>query len=66
MNTTLKIVVGVAAGAAVGATLGILFAPEKGTDLRKRLVKEGKKIVDNVKDKFEAKLNEKERIKELA
>ncbi|HTF19674.1 MAG TPA: YtxH domain-containing protein [Chryseolinea sp.] len=37
MNTTSKIVVGMAAAAAAGAIIGMLVAPEKGTDLQKRL-----------------------------
>jgi gas vesicle protein len=66
MNNTLKIVVAVAAGAAVGAILGILFAPQKGSELRGKIVDQGKKIIDNVKDKFEHKVNEKEKAKEFA
>jgi gas vesicle protein len=37
MNTTTKFVVGMAAAAAAGAIIGMLFAPEKGKDLQKRL-----------------------------
>jgi len=37
MNTTSKFVVGLAAAAAAGAVIGMLFAPEKGKDLQKRL-----------------------------
>jgi gas vesicle protein len=37
MNTTAKFVVGLAAAAAAGAVIGMLFAPEKGKDLQKRL-----------------------------
>jgi gas vesicle protein len=66
MNNTLKIVVAVAAGAAVGAALGILFAPEKGSDLRRKIAEQSKKIVDNVKDKLESTINGKERSKEFA
>lgn len=38
MNTTTKVIIGVAAAAAAGAAIGMLLAPEKGKDLQKRLV----------------------------
>lgn len=37
MNTTTKLVVGMAAAAAAGAIIGMLIAPEKGKDLQKKL-----------------------------
>ena len=52
MNNTGKIVVAAAAGIVVGAILGILFAPEKGSETRKKMTDEGKKLYDDVKDKF--------------
>ena len=52
MNNTGKIVVAAAAGIVVGAILGILFAPEKGSETRKKMTDEGKKFYDDVKDKF--------------
>jgi len=58
MNNTSKIMIGVAAGAAVGAALGILFAPEKGSDLRRRIAEGSQKIANDVKEKFQAKANE--------
>ena len=66
MNNTLKIVVAAAAGVAAGAALGILFAPEKGSELRKKIADQGKKIIDNVIDKFEHTVNEKEKAQEFA
>jgi gas vesicle protein len=66
MNNTLKIVVGAAVGVAAGTALGILFAPEKGSELRKKIADQGKKIIDNIKDKLECKVNEKEMTKEFA
>lgn len=47
-----KFVLGLLAGAAAGAILGILFAPEKGTDTRKKIAKKGEDYVDEIKDKF--------------
>lgn len=40
-------------GAALGATLGILFAPDKGERTRKKIVKKSRDIKDSVTQKFE-------------
>ncbi|MDZ7647029.1 MAG: YtxH domain-containing protein [Cytophagales bacterium] len=37
MNNTMKIVTGIAVGTLVGATLGLLFAPKKGSKTRAML-----------------------------
>jgi len=47
-----KVVVGVLAGMAVGALLGVLFAPDKGSETRKKMAEKGGDLVDNVKDKL--------------
>lgn len=52
MNTSGKILAAVAAGIAAGAVLGILFAPDKGSETRRKISEEGKKFTDTVKDKF--------------
>ncbi len=54
MNNTAKILIGVAAGAAVGAILGILFAPAKGEDTRENIMKKGKVFADEVSKRFKA------------
>mgnify|MGYP006191667401 FL=1 len=46
-----KIVAAVLAGVAVGAALGVLFAPEKGTETRNRLAKKGKDYADELGEK---------------
>lgn len=53
MNSTGKILTAVAAGVAAGAVLGILFAPDKGSETRKKISEQGKKISEGVKDKFQ-------------
>lgn len=53
MNNTGKIITAVAAGAAAGAILGILFAPAKGSETRQKINEQGKKLASTVKDKFE-------------
>ena len=52
MNNSTKILIAAASGMAVGALLGIFFAPAKGADLRKSIEDKGKEMVDNVKEKF--------------
>ena len=47
-----KLLTGVILGAAVGAAMGILFAPEKGKETRKKLAKKGGDMSDAVKNKF--------------
>ncbi len=51
MNTVGKIAIAAAAGAVVGGVLGILYAPDKGEDTRKKITDGSKKLVDTVKDK---------------
>jgi gas vesicle protein len=52
MNKSSKIIAAFIAGAAVGAVLGILFAPDKGTETRKKVSDDGKKMSDAIKNKF--------------
>lgn len=52
MSKSGKILVAVAAGIAAGAVLGILFAPDKGSETRKKLNKKARKMADEVKEKF--------------
>ena len=47
-----KVVISVVAGAAIGAVLGILFAPAKGAALRRKIHRMGEKEVDGLKDKY--------------
>ncbi len=47
-----KIVVGFLAGAAVGALAGILFAPDKGSNTRKKIANKTGDLTDKVKNSF--------------
>jgi gas vesicle protein len=46
-----KILLGVLAGVAAGALIGILFAPDKGSETRKKIVEKGEDYVDDIKEK---------------
>jgi gas vesicle protein len=56
MNTG-KVLLGVLAGVATGALLGILFAPEKGTKTRRKIMESGDDYVDELKSKFDDLVN---------
>lgn len=51
MSTT-KVVLGVVAGAATGALLGVLFAPAKGAVTRRSILRKGERQVDELKHSF--------------
>jgi len=52
--TTTKAVLGVLAGMAAGAVLGVLFAPDKGTETRKKITKKGEDIAGSFEDLAES------------
>ena len=62
MSNTGKILVALAAGAAIGMIGGILFAPDKGTETRKKIKEKGKKISGKLKGEL---LRQKEKINHL-
>ena len=51
-NNTGKLIGALLLGAAIGATLGILFAPAKGTETRKKIADKGEDITDALTKKF--------------
>ena len=48
-----KTLLGLVAGVAAGAVLGILFAPEKGSVTRNQISQKGEDLLDNLKNKFD-------------
>ncbi len=50
MSDNSKVVVALLAGLAAGAALGILFAPEKGTETRDKLTESLKRLGDSIKE----------------
>jgi len=65
-----KVLLGLLAGVAAGALLGIMFAPDKGSVTRKKISKKGEDFAEGVKEKFDEfldKVSEKfEEVKEEA
>jgi gas vesicle protein len=52
MNNTSKILIALGTGVLAGAILGILFTPDKGSEIRRKINEQGKKIADDVQGKF--------------
>jgi gas vesicle protein len=52
MNNTAKIITALAAGAVAGAVIGVLFAPDKGSETRKKVSEEGKRLAQSLKEKL--------------
>ena len=52
-----KLLLGVLAGVAAGAMVGILFAPEKGSKTKKKKSKKGEDYVGGFKEKFDEMLH---------
>jgi gas vesicle protein len=47
-----KVVLGLLAGLAAGALLGVLFAPDKGSFTRKKISRKGEDFADALTEKF--------------
>lgn len=56
--STGKIVVGVLAGIATGAAIGILFAPDKGSKTRGKIARKSTDTVDDLKKSFASLIDE--------
>lgn len=52
MKVDSKVLLGLLAGAAIGAIAGILFAPDKGSETRKKIAKNTNEFGENLKDSF--------------
>lgn len=50
--------VGLLAGLATGAALGILFAPEKGSDTRKKIANKSKDSLEDLKNKYNSAIDQ--------
>ena len=47
-----KVVLGVLAGVAIGAMFGILFAPDKGSNTRRKISQKRDDYIDELEEKF--------------
>jgi gas vesicle protein len=52
-----KVLLGIVVGAAVGAVLGVLFAPAKGSVTRKRIARRGTDYAEAVKENLNEYIN---------
>jgi gas vesicle protein len=57
MNDNSKVLIGLLTGLAAGAALGLLFAPEKGSETRDRLNQSLKDLGDSIKDRAADEIN---------
>jgi gas vesicle protein len=66
MKRSDKILIALAAGFAAGALLGVLLAPDKGSETRKKIREQGKKLGDDLKEQFKKTKNDLAELKEDA
>lgn len=51
MKKNLNVWIALGSGIVIGGLLGVLFAPDKGKDTRKKIAKQGKKLKDELTEK---------------
>jgi len=65
MNKASKILLVLGASVAVGAALGVLYAPEEGAETRKKIMKRSKKLVGVISDNIDEGKESLEEIKDV-
>ena len=56
--TTGKAILGIMACVATGVAIGMLFAPDKGENTRKKIVKKGEDLIQTLNEKIDKKFND--------
>jgi gas vesicle protein len=56
--STGKALLGVAAGIAAGAVLGVLFAPDKGSNTRKKISRKAEDLAESLNRKIDGKFDD--------
>lgn len=51
--STGKLITGILAGAAVGTILGVLFAPDKGSETRAKIAQKSSELTDAIKEGYD-------------
>jgi gas vesicle protein len=64
MTSSGKVLAGVLTGVAVGALLGVLFAPDRGADTRKKIIKKGGEYAADFRKWCESSLQQFESLKD--
>ena len=54
MTKSAKLIIAFAAGAAAGVLAGVLLAPAKGSDTRKKIADAGKRVSESISEAIEA------------
>jgi len=49
-----NLIIGIVSGLTAGAILGILFAPDKGCNTRRKIAKKGNDLKDGIKDSIDS------------
>jgi gas vesicle protein len=57
-KSSVSAILGFVAGAAAGAALGVLFAPDKGTSTRKKIKNQAQKVGDDFKENLAGKIDD--------
>lgn len=65
MNKATKVLIGIGAGIAVGAAIGILYAPDEGYETRRKIVKRSKKLAGMVGESIDEGKESLEEIKDI-
>jgi gas vesicle protein len=64
MGNNQKTLLALLAGAAAGAALGLLFAPDRGKETRKKIFDSAKKIKDTLQEKAQEQITNLNEVKE--